>query len=102
MSAEAMYIGTNGHVAAVDMTTGHELWRTALGGRFSATRINDVCLLQHEGRIFAGSCGHLFCLDATTGSILWHNELEGLGYNDVTLAIADKAIQFTSRSGRRR
>jgi outer membrane protein assembly factor BamB len=46
--------------------------------------------------VFAGSQGHLFCLDAATGAMLWQNGLKGMGYNDVTLAIAGKSIQFVA------
>ena len=35
-------------------------------------------------------------LDAGSGDLLWHNELKGLGHNDVTIAIAGKAVQFVS------
>jgi outer membrane protein assembly factor BamB len=98
MEKELLYIGSNGHVAAIDPETGNEVWRTPLGGSglFSSTKAADVCVLQHEGRVFAGSQGHLFCLDAATGATLWQNGLKGMGYNDVTLAIAGKSIQFVA------
>lgn len=97
MTRERLYIGSNGHVAAIDPNSGDELWRTRLSeGIFAATKHQDVCVLEHEGRVFAGCHGHLFCLDAATGNVLWHNELTGFGHNDVTLAIAGKSIQFVS------
>lgn len=97
MTGEHLYIGSNGHVAALDPTTGTEIWRTKLGGgMFSTTGSQDVCVLEHDGRVFAGSAGHLFCLDAASGTVLWHNELSGLGHNDVTLAIAGKSVQFVA------
>jgi outer membrane protein assembly factor BamB len=55
-----------------------------------------VCVLEHDGRIYAGSHGHLFCLDVETGRIRWTNELKGMGYNDVTLAMAGKSVQYVS------
>jgi outer membrane protein assembly factor BamB len=97
MAHDLLFIGTNGYVAAVQPADGQELWRTRLGeGLFSATGHEDVCVLQHEGRVFAGCYGHLFCLEAASGQILWHNELKGLGHNDVTLSIAGKSIQFVA------
>lgn len=94
---ETLYIGTNGHVSAIQPETGEELWRTKLGsGVFSAPGHQDVCVLQHRGLIFAGCYGHLFCLNAETGELLWTNDLKGLGHNDVTLAIGDKAVQFVA------
>ena len=92
-----LFIGTNGHIVAIDPGNGQEKWRTRLGsGMLSPTTRQDVCVLEHEGRVFAGSFGHLFCLDAQSGHILWQNELDGLGHNDVTLAIAGKSIQFVA------
>jgi outer membrane protein assembly factor BamB len=97
MSDENLYIGTNGHVAAIDPRTGKELWRTKLGNSvLSAPTRQDVSVLEHQGLVFAGSYGHLFCLNASSGETLWHNELGGLGHNDVTLAIAGKSIQFVA------
>lgn len=98
MENDTLYIGSNGHVVAVEPSSGAELWRTRLGGGlFSATVQEDVCVLEHDRRVFAGCHGHLFCLDAETGAILWQNDLRGLGHNDVTLAIAGKSIQYVAK-----
>ena len=35
-------------------------------------------------------------LDGHDGKILWKNELKGFRYNDVTLAMAGKSIQYVS------
>lgn len=96
MSSDILYIGTNGHVLAIDPATGYEIWRTALGRVFSHPGHQDVCVLEHEGKVFAGCHGHLFRLDAASGESLWRNDLASLGHNDVTLAIAGKAVQFVS------
>ena len=98
MNPDILYIGTNGHVAAIGVTDDEEFWRTKLGGL--STGHQDVCVLEHGGKILAGCQGHLFCLDASTGDVLWHNDLKGLGYNDVTLAIAGKSIQYVSSHSR--
>lgn len=95
--SDLLYIGCNGVVAAIDPRSGAEVWRRKLSpGLFSSTGAEDVCVLDHEGLVFAGSNGHLFCLDGRNGEILWHNELSGMGYNDVTLSIAGKAIQLVT------
>jgi outer membrane protein assembly factor BamB len=58
-----LYIGTNGHVSTVDPHSGNEVWRTplpivnAFGG--TGTAPQDVCILEHEGRVYAGCAGHL-------------------------------------------
>lgn len=93
-----LYIGINGCVAAIDPQTGREIWRTELssGGFFSSTGGSDVCVLEHEGQVFAGCNGYVFALDGATGNVLWENGLEGMGHNDVTLSIAGKSIQFVA------
>ena len=97
MKTDLLYIGTNGYVVALDPDDGDEVWRTKLDpGLVSHTRAEDVCVLVHEGRVFAGCNGHLFCLDAATGKRRWRNNLRGLGHNDVTLAIAGAAIQYVA------
>ena len=63
---------------------------------FAHTKARDVCVLKHDARVFVGCNGHLFCLDAESGKRLWRNDLRGLGHNDITLAIAGKAIQFVA------
>ena len=46
-----LYVGTNGHVVAINVTSGKERWRTALGsGVFSATSYQDVNILDHDGK----------------------------------------------------
>lgn len=95
MTDDTLYIGCNGSVAAIRTSDGSELWRTALPSGL-ATGGEDVCVLHHQGNLYAGCHGHLFCLDAASGLVVWENELSGLGYNDVTLAIGDKSVQFVA------
>ena len=93
-----LIIGSNGFVAAIDLADGHELWRTKLQtGVFAATTREDVSVLVQGGFVFAGSRGNLFCLDVGTGSILWNNELKGMGYNDVSLAMQNVSVQFLQK-----
>jgi outer membrane protein assembly factor BamB len=66
-----LYIGCNGIVAAISPTDGREVWRRTLSGGFLGATGQDVCVLEHEGQVFAGSHGHVFALDATTGEVLW-------------------------------
>lgn len=96
MESELLYIGCNGHVAAVDPASGHEIWRTELSDTAMVTAGEDVAVLNHGAAVFAGCHGHLFCLEASTGALRWHNELNGMGWNDVSLSIAGKAAQITS------
>jgi outer membrane protein assembly factor BamB len=101
MSAEVLYIGSNGYVAAIRVGDGQELWRTKLGqGFLPATGYQDVCVIEHNGTVLAGCQGHVFGLDASTGDLKWHNDLKGMGHNDVTLAIAGKSIQYVATQGR--
>lgn len=102
MSEQLLHIGINGCVAAIAPDTGKEVWRTKVAHTLLGTASgHDVCVLEHEGRVFAGCNGRLTCLDAASGRILWENGLEGLGYNDVTLSIAGKIAHLsTTETGR--
>lgn len=95
---DTLYIGCNGYVAAIDLMTGQERWRTKLQtGAFTATGHSDVSVIVRGGFVFAGSQGHLLCLDSATGAAVWHNELKGMGYNDVSLALENVSIQFLQK-----
>ena len=98
-----LILGTNGSVAAIDPATGAIVWQTKLstGGLLSATSSQDVAVLVRGNEVFAGSAGHLFCIDAQTGAILWHNSLDGLGYNDISLAIDGISVQYLQKVERR-
>jgi outer membrane protein assembly factor BamB len=96
--ATPLIIGTNGYVVAFERATGTEVWRTKLQtGVFRATTRTDVAVIARGEFVFAGSTGHLFCLSITDGRIIWHNELPGLGYNDISLAIDNVSIQYLEK-----
>ena|SRR5690349_24084671 len=96
--SDPLIIGTNGYVARIDPATGQELWRTPLiPGLFSGTSYTDVSVLIRDNSVFAGARGHLFCLDLASGKISWHNELKGMGYNDVAIAMEGISIQYLAK-----
>ncbi len=95
---QPLIIGTNGHIASINIETGEENWRTKLkSGFLSSTSYEDVSVLSHHGIVLAGCKGHLYCLSKDNGEILWHNELSGLGNNDVSLALEGVAIQYLQK-----
>ena len=95
---EKLIIGSNGKVAAINSQSGKIIWETNLAkGFFSSTHQQDVSVIEHEGNVFAGCQGHVFCIDSSSGKIKWHNELKGFGYNDVTLSIGGKSVQYVTK-----
>lgn len=96
-----LFVGSNDHVAAIDASNGHTLWSTRLGGLLHSTSYEDVTVIDHGDHVFAGSQGHVYCLDAHTGALIWHNDLEGMGFNDVALAIGGRSVQVVSKVERR-
>jgi outer membrane protein assembly factor BamB len=93
-----LFIGSNGHVCAIDTGTGVEIWRTRLQkGLLQATASEDVSVIVREEIIYAGCQGHLFAISGKSGEILWHNDLKGLGYNDISLAFEGHSIQFLQK-----
>lgn len=77
---DLLFVGTFGHVRAIDKRTGEERWQISLPG----TGYEIVSLLCEGFRVFAGSKGHVFALDARTGAILWTNGLSGLGHEHMS------------------
>ena len=56
-----LYIGCNGHVSAIDPSSGDEVWRTLLSpGAFRSIFGQNVCILEHEGKVYAGCYGASF------------------------------------------
>ncbi len=95
---EPLIIGSNGYVAAIDPVNGLELWRTGLPlGMMGGTSPCDVTVLVSAGRILAGARGNLFGLNMEDGKILWQNDLKGLGYNDVSMAMDHVSIQYLKK-----
>lgn len=96
---DPLILGTNGHVTAIDPATGKRLWLAQLktGSLISSTTREDVSVLVRGTIVFAGCAGHVFCIDANTGEILWHNPLDGLGHNDVSLAMEGVSVQFLTK-----
>jgi outer membrane protein assembly factor BamB len=77
-----LYISISQHVVALDPTTGKELWRTKLPNASSI-----VTLLVRGPYVFAGLSGYIHALDRYSGAMLWSNELKGLGYGQVVMAM---------------
>jgi outer membrane protein assembly factor BamB len=86
-----LYVGTKGHVCALDVKTGAEVWRTDLGHGLVGL---DVSLIVADGRVFAGAGGYITSLDAQSWKVLWSNDLKGLGFNHVALAMTGQSIQY--------
>lgn len=80
-TSDIIFLGISNSVVALDRSTGKEVWRTKLpsAGGF-------VTVLCDGRNIFAGSRGKFYCLDMT-GKLLWKNELPGLGYGIVSIAL---------------
>jgi len=89
-----LYVGTKGHVCALDIKSGTELWRADLGHGVVGS---EVSLIVADGRVFAGAGGYITALDAQTGKTLWSNDLKGLGFNHVALAMVGQSIQYRTR-----
>jgi outer membrane protein assembly factor BamB len=77
---DAVFIGVQGTVLALDSATGEELWRTSLRGS------DFVNVALQDGKVFASTKGEIFALDPGTGTTLWRNKLKGLGLGLVTIA----------------
>ena len=73
-----LHVGIKGHVLALDLDTGVEVWRTKLEGLRMRSQ-GFVHLQRDPGAVYASYSGEIFCLDPATGEVRWHNQLTGLG-----------------------
>ena len=98
MQKEAIIIGCNGFVLSINSITGEENWRVKLrSGVLSSSRGSDVSVLVNGTMVYAGCRGRIYALSMTDGAILWQNELSGIGFNEVALAMQGVNTQFITR-----
>jgi outer membrane protein assembly factor BamB len=76
-----LFLGTHGHVLALDQRDGALVWKTSL----PKTGWAVVILFVEQGRLLCGTAGRAFALDPTDGSILWENELPKMGQGVVAM-----------------
>lgn len=81
MMSNAVFVGFNSRVAAVDRDSGTTLWtwKSHKGSGY-------VTLLLDGNRLIVSVQGYTYCLDPATGAELWFNELEGMGVGVASLA----------------
>lgn len=89
-----LFLGTHGHVAAVDRASGRRVWTTSL----PRTGYDIVSILVEDGVVYCGSRGRLFAVDATSGRILWNDDLSGLGYDAILLATERSPVGMQATS----
>lgn len=83
-----------GHVYALDLTNGNELWKLDLKNGFVAS------LASRNGKIVLGDYdGNVYCLNATDGKILWQTEIGqamagGANFTDNLVLISSEGGQL--------
>ena len=87
---DAVYIGVQGTVLALDASSGSERWRTRLKG-------SSFVNVAPQGRfILASTRGEIFALDPATGHVIWNNKLKGLGVGFVTIGGAGEVAMMAA------
>ncbi len=82
MAKRAIYVGTGRYVAALDASSGTEMWRTKLPSAMS----NIVSLMLDGPSLYVGHSGCVYRLNAQTGAIEWQNGLPRTGHGAVIMA----------------
>ncbi len=88
---ELLFVGTHGHVLALNKANGREVWATSL----PKTGYSLVSILVDDGVLFCASGGRTFALDISNGEVLWTNQLKGKGSGLVYLASINQASTET-------
>ena len=76
-----LFLGTHGHVLAIDQHDGSTVWDTSL----PKTGWDVVVMLVEDDKLLCGTAGRAFALDPIDGRILWENGLPGLGQGVVAM-----------------
>ena len=77
-TSDLIFLGTGGHVVALDKFNGTLRWKTKLKGGLGVCSF--VTIMVEGNYLFAHTGGELFCLELASGKMLWKNDLPGLGY----------------------
>ncbi len=86
MKKEFLYIFSAGRVAKVNSKNGEIVWTIKLKDH-GITMYNSFGDIRvDQDKIFIGLSGHLICLKESDGSLVWKNNLEGWGYNYISIA----------------
>lgn len=79
-----LFVGTHGHVVALDKATGERIWERSL----PRTGYAIVSIVYEDALLFCACGGKVFALDPATGEIRWTNDLPGMGSGMVFLSTA--------------
>jgi len=79
---DVIFVGLNGRVAALDLSSGETIWEW----RSPKPRSGYVNILVDKNILIAGVNGYIYGLDPKTGEQLWFNELKGYGLGVTSLA----------------
>ncbi len=92
---DTVYIAGFDHILyALDMKTGHEKWKTNLGGSLVSSPA-----IGEDGTIYQGSfSGKMSALDGATGKVLWEVPTGGHIYASAAVSL-DKIVYFGSTNG---
>lgn len=89
-----LFVGTHGHVLAVNKKTGKTVWSTSL----PRTGYSVVSIVFEDGGLFCASGGRVFRLSPSSGRVVWDNGLPGMsmGLVCVTTAASNDSEQVMS------
>ena len=81
---DLLFVGTHGHVLAVEKATGTTKWELSLPG----TGYGVASIVFEDGKLFVACGGKVFSIDPLDGNVLWTNNLPGMGMGHVFLTTA--------------
>ncbi|MFT5155093.1 MAG: outer membrane protein assembly factor BamB [Planctomycetota bacterium] len=82
-----LFLGTHGHVMAIDQTDGSTIWKTSL----PKTGFQAVVMMVENGKLLCATAGRAFAVDPVNGKILWENHLPGLGQGVVGMCTVNQS-----------
>lgn len=90
-----VFVGGNGVVAALDPTTGVELWRTPLPKSMWSMSFY-VTLARSGDALYVGHGKMIHRLDALTGAVVWSRSVKGISTLPIVLTGRSAAVNEAS------
>jgi len=84
---DLLFLGTFGHVLAVEKRTGKTAWTASLPKGGYAL----VSIIYEDDTLFCAAGGHLYALDPKNGYLLWRNDLKGMRHGPIYITTAQSS-----------
>ena len=83
LSSNTAFVASDGHIRALDLSTGELQWKTErlIGG--NNPRIRSRKLLREEGTLYSNHLSNVWAIDEESGDVLWYTRIPNFSAIDI-------------------